>query len=61
MKKNNDIETELNIIRIEFYEDTKDMSPSERVAYIKAQVAPVCQQYNICTINARESNARVAV
>lgn len=61
MKKNNDIETELNAIRVNFYEKTKDMSSSERVAYIKAQVAPVHQQYGICTISAPEPRERIAV
>ncbi|MCL2089033.1 MAG: hypothetical protein FWH14_06085 [Oscillospiraceae bacterium] len=47
MKKQNNIETELNKIRTDFYETTKDMSPSERVAYLKAQVAPIHQKFNI--------------
>ena len=51
MKKQNDIEIELNTIRVDFYEKTKDMTPSERVAYLKAQVAPVHQKYGIHTIS----------
>ena len=47
MKRQNNIETELNKIRADFYEITKDMSPSERVAYLKAQVAPVHQKFGI--------------
>ena len=50
MKKKNDIETELNAIRADFYEKTKDMAPSERIAYLKAQVTPVHQKYGIRTV-----------
>ena len=51
MKKNNDIETELNKIRIDFYERTKDMSSSERIAYLKTQVNPLHQKYGIKTVS----------
>ena len=47
MKKQNNIENELNKIRVDFYERTKDMSPSERVAYIKAKVAPLHEKHGI--------------
>jgi len=57
MKKKNDIETELNAIRVAFYEKTKDMSSSERIAYLKAQVAPVHQKYGIHTVSETEGNA----
>jgi len=56
MKKQNNIETELNAIRIDFYEKTKDMSSSERVAYLKEQVAPVHEEYDIHTVK-RDENA----
>ena len=57
IKKNDYIEAELNTIRAEFYEKTKDMSSKERVAYIKAQVAPVHKKYGINTV----SNAKAVV
>jgi len=57
MKKQNNIETELNKIRAEFYEITKDMSPSEMNAYIKAQVAPVHKESGIRTICMASSDA----
>ena len=53
---NNNIETELNAIRADFYEKTKDMSSSERVAYLKEQVAPVHQKYGIQTISTAKTN-----
>ena len=56
MKKQNNIETELNKIRADFFEITKDMSPSERVAYLKAQVAPVHQKFGIKTISEAKTN-----
>ena len=59
MKKHNNIEAELNAIRADFYEKTKDMSSSERVAYLKAQVAPIHEKYGIRTVSATKSdNAR---
>ena len=51
MKMQSGIENELNVIRADFYEKTKHMTPSERVAYLKAQVAPVHQKYGIRTVN----------
>ena len=57
MKKQNNIETELNKIRAEFYEITKDMSPSEMNAYIKAQVAPVHKEFGIRPVSQTTSDA----
>ena len=62
MNKHNNIETELNAIRVDFYEKTKDMTSSERVAYLKAQVAPVHQKYGIQPISEPKiSERRVAL
>ena len=46
-KKNDPFEAELDAIRLAFYEETKSMSPMERNAYIRAQVAPLEKQFNI--------------
>ena len=54
------IENELNVIRADFYEKTKNMSSSERVAYLKAQVAPFRQKYGIKTVSEAKSNGRVS-
>jgi hypothetical protein len=54
MSKNR-IEEELNATRIKLYEATKDMTRSERVAYIKSQVAPVLKEFNIRTMSRIES------
>jgi hypothetical protein len=46
---NNPVETELNAIRIRHYEETKNMTPAERVEYVNAKTAPLMQQYNFRT------------
>jgi hypothetical protein len=43
------IEKELDVIRIRHYEQTKDMTPDERIAYIRTSIAPIMQQYNFRT------------
>ena len=43
----NTTENELDTIRIRHYEATKDMTTNERVAYIKAQIAPTLKQFNM--------------
>jgi hypothetical protein len=48
--KPNPIEDELDAIRLEFYRETKDMTRSERVAYIREQIAPTLEEYNIRTV-----------
>ena len=58
MKKQNDIEKELNAIRVDLYEKTRDMLPSERVAYIRAQVAPVHKKYGIHTVSGPKTNSK---
>ena len=47
--KNNIVEDELDAIRLALYEQTKGMSPSEMTAYIKKQIAPTIEKYNIKT------------
>jgi hypothetical protein len=37
----------LDEARVSIYEETKDMTRKERVAYMKEQAAPVYEQYNI--------------
>ena len=40
-------EDELDAIRLSLYEETKDMTPEEEVAYFYAQSEPLLKQYNI--------------
>jgi hypothetical protein len=51
MKKPNTIEAELNDIRVELYEQTKDMTCHERVEYFKSLAAPVLKKYGLRTLN----------
>ena len=50
MKPNN-IEKELDAIRVEFYEKTKGMSFAEKNAYIKAQTEPALKEFGIRTVS----------
>ncbi|MDR1558485.1 MAG: hypothetical protein LBS84_02080 [Clostridiales bacterium] len=50
-KKPNMIEKELNMIRVSLYEETKDMSPSELVSYIKAQTEPILKKHGITPVS----------
>ena len=59
MKNPNNVERELNGIRIKLYEETKDMSPSEITAYIKRKVAPTHAKYNIQTVGERQTRDNI--
>lgn len=37
-------EDELDAIRLRLYEEVKDMTPEEEIAYLKAQVEPLYQE-----------------
>ncbi|MDR0765205.1 MAG: hypothetical protein LBE65_06430 [Synergistaceae bacterium] len=40
-------EEELDAIRLEIYEEIKDMTLEEEIAYIKTQAAPIYEQHGI--------------
>jgi hypothetical protein len=42
----NPVENELNAIRLELYEETKEMTPSEVTAYIKKQLSMPLEEYD---------------
>ena len=50
MKRANTFEDELNEIRIKLYEETKDMTDEEHVAYIKSLAAPILKEYGLQTL-----------
>lgn len=52
------IEDEIDAIRIDFYDKTKDMTPSERIAYIKAQTASIHGRFNIHTVDRNGGTAK---
>lgn len=41
------IEAEIDAIRKELWEEVKDMTPEEHVAYINAKTAPIIEQFHI--------------
>ena len=47
----NTFEDELDAIRLVIYEEIKDMTPEEEVAYIKSISAPVLKEYGLNTMN----------
>ena len=51
MKRANTFEEELDEIRVNLYEETKNMTIEEHVAYIKSRVAPVLKEYGLQTLN----------
>ena len=61
MKHTNTFEDELDEIRIKLYEETKDMTPEEHVAYIKALSAPILKEYGLRTANQIEADKKEAV
>ena len=53
----NTFEEELDAIRLTIYEEIKNMTPEEEIAYIKAQVEPILKEYGIRTVSLDETKA----
>ena len=51
MRRTDTFKEELDEIRVKLYEEIKDMTPEEHVAYIKALAAPILQEYGLRTVN----------
>ena len=51
MKRANTFEDELDEIRVGLYEETKDMTIKEHVAYIKSLAEPILKEYGLRTLN----------
>jgi hypothetical protein len=49
--KDNQIEDELDAIRIRIYERTKDMTPEERVAYVNSEARRILKPYGITPVS----------
>jgi hypothetical protein len=47
MRGSEDLEEKIHAVRHALYEETKNMPTSEKLAYIKAQVAPVEMEFGI--------------
>jgi hypothetical protein len=54
-------EDELDAIRLEIYEEIKDMTYEERAAYIKAEIAPIHEKYNIRTVSGVKTDEQISV
>ena len=51
MKRTDTFKEELDEIRVNLYEEIKDMTPEEHMAYIKTITAPILKEYGLRTIN----------
>ena len=51
MKRANTFEDELDEIRVNLYEQIKDMTIDERVVYLKSLAAPILKEYGLRTVN----------
>ena len=51
MRRTDTFKEELDEIRVKLYEEIKDMTPEEHVAYIKALTAPILKEYGLRTVN----------
>jgi hypothetical protein len=49
-------EEELDAIRVAIYEEMKDMTPEEHIAYLKEQTAPIHEKYHIRAVNRIETD-----
>jgi hypothetical protein len=52
----NTIEDELDAIRVELYETTKDMTFAEELAYYREQLAPIYKQFKFRRISKISQN-----
>ena len=59
MKNPNTIENELNKTRERLYEETKNMTITEHVAYINSLAAPIIKQYGLKTVNQIKADEQV--
>jgi len=59
MKRANTFEDELDEIRVRLYEETKDMTIKEHVAYINSLAAPIIREYGLKTLNQIETAEQV--
>ena len=51
MKRVNTFEDDLDEIRVNLYEQVKDMTIDERVVYLKSLAAPILKEYGLRTVN----------
>ena len=59
MKRTDTFKEELDEIRVKLYEEIKDMTPEEHVAYIKTLTAPILQEYGLRTVNQTKTDEQM--
>ena len=59
MRNSNIIENELNKTRERLYEETKNMTIAEHVAYINSLTVPIVKQYGLKTLNQTKTDKQV--
>jgi hypothetical protein len=59
MKRPDTFEKELDEIRVNIYEQVKDMTIEEEVAYLKSLSAPVLREYGLRTLNEIKADGRM--
>ena len=52
-------EDELDAIRLAIYEEIKDMTPEEEIAYLKSRSAPVLEEFGLKTVNQIKADEQV--
>ena len=59
--KSNPIEDELDAIRVELYEQTKEMTVEERIAYLRQLATPIHREFGITPIQRKTSATKGAM
>ena len=55
----NSFEEELDAIRLAIYEEIKDMTPEEEVAYFNTQAEPIIKEYGLQTVSLTEADEQM--
>jgi hypothetical protein len=61
MKRTDDMESEINRIRLEIYEETKDLTPEQRVERTRRITGPVIEKYGLTVIASAKDDPRPRV
>jgi hypothetical protein len=59
MKQMNDIENEINRIRFEIYEETKDLTTEQRVERTRRITDPIIEKYGFTVIASTKDDPRL--
>jgi hypothetical protein len=61
MKQTDDMESEINRIRFEIYEETKDLTPEQRVERTRRITDPIIEKYGFTVITSTKDDPRLQV